>query len=83
MMDIVIHTEPQSEPLGRSVYLTNDEWLILSQCLESFSSQYRDRHSITIATYVTRGQLNEAVEEAKKMNDLLHRLDRLQVKVVS
>lgn len=81
-MEIQIYSEPPSEPLGRSVYLTNDEWLVLSQTLESFSTTYRDRQSILIATYVTRGQLDQAVVEAQKMNDMLRRLDQLQVKIV-
>ena len=81
-MEILIYSEPPSEPLGRSVYLTNDEWLVLSQTLESFSTTYRDRQSVLIATYVTRGQLDQAVVEAQKMNDMLRRLDQLQVKIV-
>lgn len=82
-MDFLILAEPPSEPLGRSVYLTNDEWLILSQCVESFSTTYRDRHSVTIATLLTRGQTSEALLEAQKMNDLLHHLDKLQAKLIS
>jgi hypothetical protein len=81
-MEILIYSEPSSEPLGRSVHLTNDEWLVLSQTLESFSTTYRDRQSILIATYVTRGQLDQAVIEAKKMNEMLHKLDILHAKIV-
>lgn len=81
-MDIIIITETPAEELSRSVTLTNDQWLILSQCVEAFSDTYRKRHSQTVATYVTRGQLNEAVEEARKMNDLLMQLDKLQAKLV-
>lgn len=81
-MEILIYSEPPSEPLGRSVHLTNDEWLVLSQTLESFSTTYRDRQSILIATYVTRGQLDQAVLEAQKMNEMLHKLDILHAKIV-
>jgi hypothetical protein len=81
-MDLVIITETPAEELSRSVTLTNDQWLVLSQCVESFSDTYRAKHSQTIATYVTRGQLAEAQSEALKMNDLLQTLDKLQAKLV-
>jgi hypothetical protein len=80
-MEILIYGE-SSVPLERSVCLTNEEWLVLSQTLESFSSTYRDRQSVLIATYVTRGQLDQAVIEAQKMNDMLRRLDVLHAKIV-
>lgn len=80
-MEIQIYAEPPSEPLGRSVYLTNDEWLVLSQTLESFSTTYRDRQSVLIATYVTRGQLDEAVAEGVRMNYMLRKLDNLHAKI--
>jgi len=79
-MDLVIITEEQE--LQRSVTLSNNEWLVISQALESFATTYRNQHSQTIATYVTRGQLQEAQNEATKMNALLMRLDRLQARVV-
>jgi len=81
-MDIVIVTETYSEEITRSVTLTNDQWLVLSQCVEAFSDTYRKQHSQTIATYVTRGQLDQAQVEASRMNDLLHTLDKLQAKLV-
>ena len=81
-MDLVIITESPQEEIQRSVTLTNDQWLIISQCVESFAATYRKQHSQTIATYVTRGQLEVAVDEARKMNDLLQTLDKLQAKVV-
>ncbi|MBW2451874.1 MAG: hypothetical protein JRF07_05910 [Deltaproteobacteria bacterium] len=81
-MDLVIITETPQEEIQRSVTLTNDQWLIISQCVESFADTYRKQHSQTIATYVTRGQLEVAVDEARKMNDLLQTLDKLQAKVV-
>lgn len=71
------------EQMSRPVTLTNDEWLILSQCVESFSGTYRAQHSQTIATYLTRGQVEQALAEADRMNQLLKRLDFIQVKLVS
>lgn len=81
-MDLVVITECSQDEISRSVTLTNDQWLVLSQCVESFSDTYRKQHSQTIATYVTRGQLPEAQIEAQKMNDLLRTLDVLQAKLV-
>ena len=70
------------ESLLRPVELTGDEWLIVSQCLENFADVYRKNQSQVIATYVTRGQIPEAVIEASKMNQMLQRLDQIQAKVV-
>jgi len=81
-MDLVIITEVPQEEIKRSVTLTNDQWLILSQCVEAFADTYRKQHSQTIATYVTRKQLDVAVSEAQKMNELLQTLDKLQAKLV-
>ncbi len=81
-MDLVIITEAPKEEITRSVTLTNDQWLILSQCVESFSDTYRKQHSQTVATYVTRGQLDEAQVEAQRMNELLQTLDKLQARLV-
>ena len=81
-MDLIVITELPNEEITRSVTLTNDQWLILSQCVESFSGTYRKQHSQTIATYVTRGQLDQAQAEAQKMNELLQTLDKLQAKLV-
>ena len=81
-MDLVIITESPAEEVTRSVTLTNDQWLILSQCVESFSDTYRKQHSQTIATYVTRNQLDQAQVEARKMNELLQQLDKLQARLV-
>ena len=81
-MDLIVVTEAPADEISRSVTLTNDQWLIISQCLESFSDTYRKQHSQTIATYVTRGQLDEAQNEARKMNELLQVLDKLQALVV-
>jgi len=81
-MEITAITEYQQEGITRSVTLTNDQWLVLSQCVEAFSDTYRKQHSQTIATYVTRGQLDQAQVEADKMNGLLQTLDKLQAKLV-
>ena len=73
---------PMGETIVRSVSMSNDDWLIASQCIESFADVYRKNQSLIIATYVTRGQTAEAVSEATKMNQMLQRLDQIQAKVV-
>ena len=78
---IVIATS-DGEPIRRAVTLTNDQWLVVSQALEAFSSSYRASQSQVIATYVTRGQLPEAQAEAQRMNMLLQQLDHIQMSVV-
>lgn len=80
--DLVILTDDPNNEIRRSVTLSNDSWLILSQCVEAFSDTYRKQHSQIIATYVTRGQLAEAKVEADKMNALLQQLDKLQASIV-
>jgi inhibitor of KinA sporulation pathway (predicted exonuclease) len=81
-MDLIILTDDPHNEISRSVTLTNDQWLILSQCVEAFADTYRKQHSQTVATYVTRGQLDVAVLEAQKMNTLLMQLDKLQASIV-
>ena len=81
-MDLIVITELPNEEISRSVTLTNDQWLILSQCVEAFADTYRKQHSQTVATYVTRGQLDQAQVEAVRMNDLLQQLDKLQARLV-
>ena len=78
---IVIKGEPENE-ISRSVTLTNEQWAILAMCTDAYADTYRAKHSQTIATYVTRGQLEQAQVEARKMNDLLMTLDKLQAKLV-
>jgi len=80
--DIVILEDDHNNEIHRAVTLSNDNWLVLSQCVESFADTYRKQHSQTIATYVTRGQLAEAQIEADKMNSLLRKLDQLQASIV-
>jgi hypothetical protein len=81
-MDIIILKDDPYAEISRSVTLTNDQWLIVSQCVEAFADTYRKQHSQTVATYVTRGQLDVAVSEAQKMNTLLMQLDKLQAAIV-
>ena len=81
-MEIIILKDDPYNEINRSVTLTNDQWLILSQCVEAFSDTYRKQHSQTIATYVTRNQLDQAQVEARKMNELLQQLDKLQARLV-
>ena len=78
---VVITGEPENE-VSRSVTLTNEQWAILALCADSYAETYRVKHSQTIATYVTRGQLDEAQQEANRMNNLLQTLDKLQAKLV-
>lgn len=85
MTDLVVLTDeripeevdPAAE-IRRTVELTNEEWSVVAQCVESFADTYRAKHSQIVATYVTRGQLDEAVNAAEKMNNLLQKLDVLQ-----
>jgi hypothetical protein len=78
---VVFAGDPENE-ISRSVTLTNEQWAILALCADSYAETYRVKHSQTIATYVTRGQLQEAQNEATKMNALLQQLDRLQAKLL-
>lgn len=81
-MDLIVITgEPQNE-ITRSVTLTNEQWAILAMCTDAYADTFRAKHSQIVTTYVTRGQLDEAQAEAKKMNQLLQQLDKLQAKLV-
>jgi hypothetical protein len=80
-MDLVVLTdeeEDSAKDIRRSVELSNEEWSVVAQCVESFAETYRAKHSQIVTTYVTRNQLEQAVAEASKMNGLLAKLDRLQ-----
>ena len=72
----------ETQVLERSVTLTNEQWSILAMCAESYATTFRTQQSEFIATYVTRGQLEGAVEQAAKMNIMLAKLDKLQAKLV-
>ena len=80
--DLVILEDDPSNEISRSVTLTNEEWGILALCADSYASTFRTQQSEFVATYVTREQLDEAVSQAKKMNALLQKLDRIQAKLV-
>lgn len=82
-MELILIGEPTPEPNVRSVTLTNEEWLILSQCVEAFAEEHRSRHSQVIATYLTRGQVDVALSEAANMGAMLQQLDKLQAKLFS
>ena len=89
MTDLVVLVDPTYEEpednetrvIERSVTLSNEEWSILAMCAEAYSSTFRTQQSEFVTTYVTRGQLDEAVTQAAKMNVLLQKLDRIQAKL--
>ena len=90
MSDLVVLVDPtyeepvdnETQILERSVTLTNEQWSILAMCAETYATTFRTQQSEFIATYVTRGQLDEAVSQATKMNVMLQKLDKLQAKLV-
>ena len=90
MSDLVVLVDPtyeetpdeETQTLERSVNLTNEQWSILAMCAEAYSGTFRTQQSEFVATYVTRGQLDEAVAQAAKMNKMLQMLDKLQAKLV-
>jgi hypothetical protein len=47
-------------------------------CAEAYATTFRTQQSEFVTTYVTRGQLDEAVNQAGKMNAMLAKLDKLQ-----
>lgn len=81
-MDLIVITGQPENEIRRSVELSNENWAVLAMCVDAYADTYRVKHSQTIATYVTRGQLNEAQAEAVRMNKLLQTLDQLQAKIV-
>lgn len=86
MSDLVVLVDPtfeepeddETQILERSVTLTNKQWYILAMCAESYAATLRTKQSEFVATYVTRGQLDEAVKQAAKMNHMLALLDKIQ-----
>jgi hypothetical protein len=90
MTDLVVlvdptYEEPENEEtkvMSRSVALSNEEWGILALCAEAYATTFRTQQSEFVTTYVTRGQLDEAVKQASKMNALLQKLDRIQAKLL-
>jgi hypothetical protein len=89
MLSMVVLVDPtyeeseddQTKVIERSVTMSNEQWSILSMCAEAYSTTFRTQQSGFIATYVTRGQLDEAVTQAAKMNAMLQQLDKLQAKL--
>ena len=90
MTDLVVLVDPtyeepvdnETQILERSVTLSNEQWSILALCAEAYATTFRTQQSEFIATYVTRGQLDEAVSQAGKMNAMLQSLDKLQAKLM-
>ncbi len=90
MSDLVVLVDPTYEEpednetrvLERSVTLTNEQWSVLAMCAEAYATTFRRQQSEFVTTYVTRGQLDEAVSQAAKMNRMLQTLDQLQAKLV-
>ena len=86
MSDLVVLVDPtyeepvdnETQILERSVTLTNEQWSILAMCAEAYATTFRTQQSEFVTTYVTRGQLDEAVNQAGKMNAMLAKLDKLQ-----
>jgi hypothetical protein len=90
MSDLVVLVDPtydepednETRVLERSVTLSNEQWSILAMCAEAYATTFRKNQSEFVTTYVTRGQLDEAVSQAAKMNRMLQTLDQLQAKLV-
>jgi hypothetical protein len=90
MTDLVVLVDPtyeepvddETQILERSVTLTNEQWSILAMCAEAYATTFRTQQSEFVTTYVTRGQLDEAVNQAGKMNAMLAKLDKLQAKLM-
>lgn len=80
--DLVILSEEPSEEITRSVTLSNEDWGILALCADTYATTFRTQQSEFVTTYVTRGQLDEAVKQADKMNVLLEKLDKIQAKLL-
>jgi hypothetical protein len=80
--DLVVLSEEPSEEITRSVTLSNEDWGILALCADAYATTFRTQQSEFVTTYVTRGQLDEAVKQASKMNTLLQKLDRIQAKLL-
>ena len=80
--DLVILSEEPSEEITRSVTLSNEDWGILALCADAYATTFRTQQSEFVTTYVTRGQLDEAVKQASKMNALLQKLDKIQAKLL-
>jgi hypothetical protein len=80
-MDNLTTIEDEAQVIERTITLTNHEWSILSMSIESYTTTFRTQQSEFVTTYVTRGQLDEAVKQASKMNAMLAMLDKIQAKL--
>ena len=80
--DLVVFTDEPTSEITRSVTLTNEQWCILALCADAYATTFRTQQSEFVTTYVTRGQLDEAVTQAAKMNAMLQQLDRIQAKLL-
>jgi len=80
--EIVVLADQPDEEIRRSVNLTNEQWSILAMCVDSYADTFRTKQSQIVTTYVTRNQLENAVQAAEKMNTLLQQLDTLQAKLL-
>lgn len=80
-MDNLTTIEDEAQVIERAITLTNHEWSILSMSIESYTTTFRTQQSEFVTTYVTRGQLDEAVKQASKMNAMLAMLDKIQAKL--
>ena len=86
MTDLVVLVDPTYEEpvdnetrvLERSVTLSNEAWSILAMCVEAYATTFRTQQSEFVTTYVTRGQLDQAVAQAATMNNMLALLDKIQ-----
>ena len=80
--DLIVLSDEPSEEIVRSVTLSNEDWGILALCADTYATTFRTQQSEFVTTYVTRGQLDEAVKQADKMNALLEKLDKIQAKLL-
>jgi membrane-bound lytic murein transglycosylase B len=81
-MDIVVLANDEGNEISRSVTLTNEQWSILALCADAYATTFRSQQSEFVTTFVTRNQLDQAVEQAAKMNKMLQQLDRIQAKLL-
>ena len=80
--DLTIYHDDPSNEITRSVTLTNEQWGILALCADAYATTFRTQQSEFVTTFVTRGQMDEAVSQAAKMNTMLQTLDRIQAKLL-
>ncbi len=81
-VDLTLILDEPTNEINRSVTLTNEQWGILALCADAYATTFRTQQSEFVATYVTRGQLDEAVNQAAKMNAMIQMLDKIQAKLL-